>query len=76
MNLIFLIDQLLYKKPLVSDIQYVKNDLSWIFLQSLTDLADTKKSHHENHDLWITIDRQTDSIWSSHSEFPIMNFHL
>ena len=42
MNLIFLIDQLLYKKPLVSDIQYVKNDLSWFFLQSLTDLADTK----------------------------------
>ena len=31
MNLIFLIDQLLYKKPLVSDILYVKNDLSWIF---------------------------------------------
>ena len=47
MNLIFLIDQLLYKKPLVSDIQYVKNDLSWIFLQSLTDLADTKKSHQK-----------------------------
>ena len=69
MNLIFLIDQLLYKKPLVSDIQYVKNDLSWIFLQSLTDLADTKKSHQK---IMIyesrLIDRQT------RFEVPIVSF--
>ena len=31
MHLIFSIDQLHHKKPLVSDMKYVKNDLSWFF---------------------------------------------